>query len=166
MIFNPSTQILIAFVALLAIGLVLGEIRMQRIAMSSYVGLVIATFLGGPLYKLLTNVKFVDLGESAIKIILFVATVLLLSFHRKSDFMHKGKISIKSAILSFLTAGFISTSILNMLNQATLNKFLTDYNIVAMLYTFRFWFMGLTAAWIVIMNFWPGAKEDRYHKKY
>jgi len=159
MAFNPPTQILIAFILILIFGSVLGELRMQRVAFSAYVGLVISIFLSDSISKFLIDTKLLNLDNSAVKIILFIATILLLSFHKKGDFAIKSKISIKSAILSFLTAGFILSNILSMLNPTTLNKLLTDYQVIAMIYDFKLWFIALTVVWTVVISFWSRKKD-------
>lgn len=161
MIFSASAQIIIIFIAILLVGLFLGEQRMQRIALSAFVGLVIADNFSDILLKVSSSQKLFNPTITIAKITLFTATVLLLSFHKKSDFFVKSKISVKSAILSFLSAGFISTTILSFLSPETFDKLVTDYNLISMLYAFRYWFMGLTVVWIIIMSFWPKSKKDK-----
>lgn len=156
-----STQIIIVFVAILLIGLILGEQRMQRIAMSSFVGLAIVQVFSEPLLDLVLSRSPLEISLGMIKIILFIATIFLLSFHKKSDFFAKSKISVKSAILSFLSAGFISTTILGFLEQNTLDHLITDHNLISMIYAFKFWFMGLIVIWMIVMNFWPKSKKDK-----
>ncbi|HSX48499.1 MAG TPA: hypothetical protein VLF41_03305 [Candidatus Nanoarchaeia archaeon] len=155
--FTPDIIILVILFGLVFYGLLLGRNKIKTLAMSTYVGIVIATELGGRLADLLASKHISGLSNNIVLIILFVAPLLILEFGRRE---HHGRGSkhggmIMTLVLAVLTAALIISSGLHLLDPETRKTILQQSALATAVSGLRGWWIALVPLAVVGENFIP-----------
>jgi hypothetical protein len=159
---NLSTNLAIfGIIGLVVVyGMMAGHAKVRNLALSTYVGIVLANQLGHGLYEYANKSGHGSFSEGVIKLVLFIAPVVLLEFSRRhhSRGAHSGM--VVALILSVLTAGLIIGMGLGQLEGDSL-KHITDSSIIAYeMHTYRLWLVALVPLFIVAEAFiGPGRSE-------
>src|SRR5258708_26092304 len=143
--FSPSITIIIAGIIGLVVvyGLMAGHAKVRNLALSTYVGIVLANQLGSGLHDYLIKSHHGSLDIGVIRLILFGAPIVLLEFSRRRHVKSAHTGMIIGIILSVLTAGLIIGTGLSQLSSSTL-KHITDSSIIAFeIYTYRLWMVAI-----------------------
>lgn len=153
---------IIGFVVLY--GIFVGHAKLRNLALSVFVGIVLANQLGTGLHDWLVKNHHDNLSLSTIKLILFIAPIILLEFSRRHHAKGGHHGMIISVVLSILTAGLIIGMGLGQLQGATL-KHITDSSVIAFeIYNFRLWLVALVPALIIAEAFIGPGRDD--HKRH
>jgi hypothetical protein len=155
--FTPDLIIIVVLVALILYGLLLGRNKIKTLAMSTYVGIVVASQFGQPLQHLLSSKNLNTGGNNVAQLVLFVAPLLLLELGRRE---HHGRGSrhggmIMTLVLAVLTAALIIGSGLSLLDAETRHTILGGSAMAAAVYTLRLWWIALVPIAVVGENFIP-----------
>lgn len=142
---NADMVIIGVFVLFIALGAFAAE-RVKHLALSAYVGLVIATSLGTSTQKLL-NSHGLNFSLDRTKVILFILPVLALSLtHAKPRKGHRNN-TIMSMLMALAVAGLFISSVLFILEPASTAKILGDSTLATFVYKFRLvWLVAVPVA--------------------
>lgn len=140
-------------------GVMAGHSKVRNLAMSTYVGIVLAAQLGSGLQHLLAKNGH-GLDGGIVRLILFAAPIVLLEISRRHHGRGQHTGMIVTVILSLLTAGLIIGMGLGQLTGSTL-KHITDSSIIAFeIYTYRLWLVAILPVFIIAEAFvGPGRSE-------
>lgn len=155
--FTPDITILVVLFALIFYGLILGRNKIKTLAMSTYVGIVIASELGGRTADLLASKHLSGLSNNVVQIVLFVAPLLILEFGRRE---HHGRGSkhggmTMTLVLAVLTAALIISSGLHLLDSETRTTILRQSSLATAISGLRGWWIALVPLAVVGENFIP-----------
>ncbi len=147
--------IIVTTLLLLVYSVVRGHMALIREAISIYVGLVLASSLGTPVYDYLSSgsLESLPISETLVKLFLLLAPVVILQFgrhHAKGG--HKHNIII-TFVLAALTAFLLISSVLNQLDPLTLNNAIEDSNLAAWIYEFKLGWLGAVPLAIAASSF-------------
>lgn len=156
---NFTTSIIIGLVigGVVLYGLMAGHAKVRTLAMSTYVGIVLASMVSEPVHKLVPGL---DMG--ILRLILFAAPIFLLELSRRhhAKGVHAGM--IVTMILAVLTGCLIVGMGIAQLEGDAL-KGITDNSIVAFeLYTYRVWLVAVVPVFIVAEAFINQAKKEKH----
>jgi hypothetical protein len=155
---TPDIIILIILGVVIAYGLVLGRNKVKTLALSVYVGIVIAGELGARLHQLLVTRGW-DMGgalnQNAVQVGTLVLPLLILEIGRREHHGRGGQHGgiIMTIVLCIFTSALAVSSGLHVLDPDTL-KYITDHSwLAAAVYNFRLWWLGLVPLAVVGENF-------------
>lgn len=158
--FTPDVTIIVVIFALVIYGLLLGRNKIKTLAMSVYVGYVIATELGLRLSEALSS-RHLDLGgklsPNVVVIGLFIAPLVILEFGRRE---HHGRGSrhggmLMTMVLCVLTAALVISCGLKLISGDLQQHILADSNLAVAIYGLRLWWIGLVPLAVIGENFIP-----------
>jgi hypothetical protein len=147
--------IVVVTILLLVYSVLRGHMALIREAISIYVGLVLASSLGKPIYDYLSHgmAQNVPLNETTVKLFLLLAPVLILQIgrhHSKSG--HKRHIVI-TFVVAVLTSFLLISSVMNQLDPLTLNRAMEQSNLAAWIYEFKLGWLGAVPLAIAVSSF-------------
>ncbi len=147
---NPSVDLVIfaTLAVVVLLGLALGQERLRTFVLTVYLGLVLAYELGGAVAGFV-NGHGQSFTPGTIRLILFVAPVLLLAFgrHAKSH----GKRSIVMALITSVLLGcLIITSALHLMDPKTSAMYLDSSQIATPLYNLRLVWLGVVPVAVLL----------------
>lgn len=138
-------------------GLLAGHSKIRTLALSTYVGIVLASELGETIHHLLShssNSTAAGLGIGIVRLVLFAAPIVLLEISRRNSHgrgAHTGM--LVTLILSILTAGLIISEGLAQLEGPTLTR-ITHNSIVAFeLFKYHLWLVAVVPLFIIAESF-------------
>jgi len=145
-------------------GFFAGHAKVRNLALSTYVGIVLASQFGTSLHTYLSHGHNSGFGVGTIRLALFVAPIVLLEFSRRHHARGGHRGLVVSIIMSILSAGLIIGMGLAQLDATTL-KHITDGSIIAFeIYSYRLWLVALIPLLIIIEAFiGPGRDEKNKH---
>lgn len=155
---TPDVTIVAVLALMIVYGLVLGRNKVKTLALSIYVGLVVATELGAGFYQLLGS-HHLDFGSrlspSNARLTLFILPLLILELGRRE---HNGRGSgkggmIMTIILCTLAAALAVSSGLTLLEPSSLKHILASSSLASIIFKFRLWWIGLVPLAVVGENF-------------
>jgi hypothetical protein len=132
--------IVIVMIFLLAIyGVVLGQNKIKTLALSVYVGIVVATELGGVASDFLVKQPAASsITPGLINLVLFGLPILILEFGRKQHSRGKSHGGmVMTLVLSVLTSALIVSSGMHLISGGTLRSLLDSSIIASSIYRFR-----------------------------
>ncbi len=94
----------------------------------------------------------------------FVALVCTVMFFGSLMSQKKARDKIRSIPLAILTALFITGFGVGLLPTSARESLVTDFNLAAQIYNFRFVFMVALAVWLVVIQLIPEKKDDEKKK--
>jgi hypothetical protein len=142
-----STDLLIlgAFGLVTAYALIAGQGALIREAISIYVGLVLASAFGEPLYNYIQQSSGSGFGvnQTMVNLALFAIPIVVLQFaHPHMKTRHKPSMII-TLILAVLTAMLLISSVLEQLSAVDLNRLTDESNLAAQIYSLRLVWLGV-----------------------
>lgn len=159
-----STNLVIVGVISLVViyGMLAGHAKVRNLALSTYVGIVLANQLGGGLHDWLANNHHGNFDVGIIRLILFIAPVILLEFSRRHHAKGGHTGMIIGTILSVLTAGLILGMGIGQLSGDTLKR-VTDNSIIAFeIYTYRLWLVAIVPVFIIAEAFVSPSRDKKH----
>lgn len=142
-----TDAIIIGAIALVAVyGMIAGHGALVREAISVYVGIVIATTFGKPLYDYIQASAGGGLAvsQTLVQMTLLVLPIVLLQFgHRAPHTGRHGYSHIVTFILAVLTAMLIVSSVITQLDDVSRSHILDQSNLAAQIYNLRIAWIGL-----------------------
>lgn len=143
--------------ALLGAGFVLaffaGEGRVKKLAAGSLVGFLVATQLGEYALDQLAKLSFIpEYSIGTVQITLLVVVTLLFNLGKVHQVEGRPRVSIESIMVALITMAFLFTAVLTFVGESTRSGWLNDYNLVALLYTWRLLLLGLTAGGLLLIE--------------
>jgi hypothetical protein len=155
--FTPDVVIALVLALSVVYGLILGHNKLKTLALSVYVGVVLAGTFGRPLFELLQRSHFDlngRLGQATVQLIVFGLPVILLEFGRKEHGRKRARGGFgMTFILCVLTAALVISSALALLDPTAVAD-ITGRSILAKeIYTFRLWWLALVPAAVIGENF-------------
>lgn len=154
-----NAQLLLIFGAFILLAFLIGQERMKRVALAAIVALYVSTELGPPILSFLSRYHLSFVNKNIIFATLFILITVLLSLGRVEKDRQKG-VSIPALILAVLTAGMLVSNGVELMPLRIKEQLVTDYNLYAMVVAAKNWWLGLTVAWIIVMNLWH--RPDRH----
>lgn len=159
--FEPKYALLIVLVVVVVVSIMMKEERVKRIAIGSLIGWFAAISFATPLMPLVTKIKYFPITQSTLQLFIFGIVTILIGLSRvPRDKVRPDKVSIRSVGLMLLTIGMITLAVLTFLPENVRDRIVTDYNLVAMLYGVRIWWMMATVGCLVVVALWPRAKKN------
>lgn len=159
--FEPKYALLIVLVVVVVVSIMMKEERVKRIAIGSLIGWFAAVSFATPLMPLATKIKYFPITQSTLQLFIFGLVTILIGLSRvPRDKVRPDKVSIRSVGLMLLTIGMIALAVLTFLPENVRDRIVTDYNLVAMLYGVRIWWMMATVGCLVVVALWPRAKKN------
>lgn len=150
---NPNTILLVAGAGGLGLAFLAGEGRVKKFATGSLVGFLFASQIGALAQAQLAKLSFVpDLSIGAVQIILLAVVALLFNLGKIHHVEGRPRVSVESIGLAVITAAFLFTAVLSFVGAETRKAITTDYNLAAMLYSWRLLLLGLTAGGLVVVE--------------
>jgi hypothetical protein len=128
--------IIAIIIALVAYGLLVGQNKLKTLALSVYVGIVLAGELG-PIVA-----RMVSLSEDSAKLILFIAPIVILEIGRKTKARGQHVGPVMTLILGLATAGLAISSGLHLLGEDTRKDILSDSSLATLIYAARLWWIA------------------------
>jgi L-cystine uptake protein TcyP (sodium:dicarboxylate symporter family) len=157
---TPDVIILVVLGVVIAYGLLLGRNKVKTLALSVYVGIVIASELGIRLHQLMVSHGWdMDgfINQNVVLISMLVLPLLLLEVGRREHHGrgggHAGGGMLMTIILCILTAALAVSSGLQLLDPDTL-KYVTDSSWLATaVHNLRLWWLGAAPLAVIAENF-------------
>lgn len=153
---STDTMIFLAIVAVLVMGIVLGQDKVKTFALSIYVGLVLATELAQPVYDVLEGRGLTvggSVGVTTVRIILLALPIIGLELgHNKQ---HKGRRRglVLTMILSILTSALVIASIIGLLEPEARALVLSGSSLASILYGLRLVWLGAVPVVVIAESF-------------
>lgn len=142
-----TDALIIGATALVAVyGVIAGHGSLVREAISVYVGIVIATTFGHPLYEYIQHSAGGGLvvNQTLVQMLLLVLPIVLLQFgHRAPHSSKHGYSRIITFILAVLTAMLIVSSVIGQFDDVTRGHILDNSNLASQIYNLRIAWIGL-----------------------
>lgn len=158
--FDPRLILLVASGILVVVAVLLKEERVKRIAIGSIIGWFAAMSFVEPLMLLVSKQKFVTVTQAVLQLVVFGAITILVGFSVISrDKTGPDKVGLRSILLMVATLGFIALAVLTFLPVELRERLVTDYNLVALMYGVRIWWMMATVGVLIGLTLWPRAKK-------
>jgi uncharacterized membrane protein len=154
---TTNVLVLATFGFMLVVGLFLGLEKIRIMALSIYVGLVLAGSLGDVAYDQ-TISHGLNFTPGKVKLVLFTLPILLLSL-ASTKARHKKGSPILITVLSLLVGALIVSSVLFLMDGDMAAKILGDSTIATLLYKFRLVWLGAVPVIAVIASFTGGSKK-------
>lgn len=129
--------IIAVIVALVAYGLLMGQNKVKTLALSVYVGIVLASELGPVVARMIGG-----LGEDSAKLILFIAPIVILEIGRKTSARGQHAGPVMTLVLGLATAGLILSSGLHLLGEELRRDILGGSSLATLVYAARIWWIG------------------------
>lgn len=155
--YTPDIAILAVLGLIVVYGLVLGRSRLKTLALSVYVGLVIAGELGLSLFNFLASRHLFSatLNQTNVTLGLFILPLLMLELGRRE---HHGRGEqkggmIMTLILAVLTAALTVSSGLHLFDPSSLKHILTGSTLAATVYRLRLWWIATVPLAVIGENF-------------
>ena len=159
--FEPKYALLIVLVVVVVVSIMMKEERVKRIAIGSLIGWFAAMSFATPLMPFVTKIKYFPITQSTLQLFIFSLVTILIGLSRvPRDKVRPDKVSIRSVGLMLLTIGIIALAVLTFLPESIRGQLVTNYNLVAILYGVRIWWMMATVGCLVIVALWPRAKKN------
>lgn len=159
--FEPKYFVLAALAVIVVVSILLKEERVKRIAIGSLIGWFAAISFVTPLMPWVAKIKYFTVTQSTLQLAIFGIVTLLIGLSRvPRDKVRPDRVSVKSVTLMLLTIGSIALAVLTFLPNGLRDRLVTDYNLVAMLYNVRVWWMMATVGCLVLVALWPRAKKS------
>ncbi len=159
--FEPKYALLIVLIVVVIVSIMMKEERVKRMAIGCLIGWFAAVSFAIPLMPLVTSIKYFPITQSTLQLFIFGLVTILIGFSRvPRDKVRPDKVSIRSVGLMLLTIGMIALAVLTFLPESIRGRLVTDYNLVAMLYNVRIWWMMATVGCLVVVALWPRAKKS------
>ena len=147
--FSANLAIIIIIGLVVVYGLMAGHAKVRNLALSTYVGIVLANQLGSGLHNYILRNHHGSVNVGLIRLALFIAPIVLLEFSRRHHVKAAHTGMIVAIILSILTAGLIIGAGMSQLNASML-KHVTDGSIIAFeIYTYRLWLIAIVPVFII-----------------
>jgi glucan phosphoethanolaminetransferase (alkaline phosphatase superfamily) len=146
-------------------GLVAGQASLIRESISVYVGIVLATTFGGPLYEYSKNASLgsFQVTETMVKLVLLALPVVLLMFaHMRSHTKHHASI-IVTLVLAIFSSLLVVSSVLMQLDPVNLSHVTDESTLALMINQFQLAWLGAVPIMIAIAAFFK--PRDRHHKR-
>lgn len=157
---TANVQLLLVFSSFVLLAFLVGAERMKRVSLAVIVALYVDLMLGEVIFSFLTRFRLSFINKSIVLIVLFIAITLLLSLGKVESGRHKG-ISIPALILAILTAGMLISAGVDFMPTHIKSQLVTDYNLYALVVSAKYWWLGLTVAWIIVMNLWHRPEKKK-----
>lgn len=155
-----STEIILAGLVLLiaAYGLVLGPQKVRTLAISAYVGIVLATQLAVPAVNWLSKQSFSWAGQispeyAGLLLLALPAVLLELGRHHPGSRSHVRHGLVATLILSALAGLLFVASGLALLSPDHLQSILDNSNIATMIYSLRLVWVGIVPLAVIVEAF-------------
>ncbi len=151
---NLSIDIIILGVVALVVvyGVLLGHNKLKTFALSVYVGLVLAETLGQSAADAVGG-RY-GLGANAVKLVLFIAPLVLLEIGRKDHSRRRARTGmIMTLVLCVLTAMLLVSAGMSLLDPDSLGRTLGNSSLATQIYHLRVWWIGLVPLAIIGENF-------------
>jgi len=160
--FSANLVIIVIIGLVVMYGMLLGHAKVRNLALSTYVGIVLAEQLGSGLHNYLAKSHHGGVDVGIIRLILFIAPVVLLEFSRRHHAKGGHTGMIVGTILSVLTAGLIIGMGMSQLSASML-KHITDSSIIAFeIYTYRLWLVALVPVFIIAEAFVGQGQQGKH----
>ncbi|HSX14854.1 MAG TPA: hypothetical protein VLE72_03015 [Candidatus Saccharimonadales bacterium] len=160
--FSATLVIILIIAAVVVYGLMAGHAKVRNLAMSTYVGIVLASQLGSGIQDYLSKHGHDNINIGAIRLALFIAPIVLLEVSRRhrSRGAHAG-MSV-TVILAVLTAGLIISMGLGQLEGATLAHITDNSTLAFELYTYRLWLVAIVPIFIIAEAFIAQSRGEKH----
>lgn len=155
-----STDLIMGTIAGLVVvyGLLAGHAKVRTLALSTYVGIVLASELGDSVHNLLghsSNHAASGLGLGVVRLALFATPIVLLEISRRSGHSRGGAHTgmLVTIILSILTAGLIISEGLAQLEGSVLTHITHSSSVAFELYRYHLWVVAIVPIFIIAEGF-------------
>ena len=136
-----------------------GEARLKRISLGLLAGLFAADQRTNFILTQLAHGGTKSIEESTIKLVLLLVVLVILSLGKAPSV--GGHFSLRSMILSLLTAATLIAYVLGYFSLGEQTRILNDYNLAAIAVNNRSWWLAGLILWLLITQLWKKkAKED------
>lgn len=149
--FNPTPDIIIIGIIILVVvyGMLVGQHKVKTLAMSAYVGIVVAGELGGRAAQMAGG----RAAETTVKLALFALPIVILEFSRRQKQRKQHSGPLMTMILCALTAALIISSGLDLMGEETRKSITGDSALAAAIHSLRLWWIGGVPVAVVLENF-------------
>ncbi|HVE81148.1 MAG TPA: hypothetical protein VNA68_03385 [Candidatus Dormibacteraeota bacterium] len=142
-----STDALIVAVIglLIAYGLVFGQMGLNRLAVSIYVGLVLSATFARQLHEMVATSQYggISLSLTVVQLVLLILPVALLQLgHHRLHMRHKSSMAV-TLVLAVLVALLITGSVFMQMEEDVLRQITDNSNLASWIYDLRLWWVGL-----------------------
>ena len=143
--------------ALLGAGFVIaffaGEGRVKKLAAGSLVGFLVATQIGEFVLTQKSKLDFMpEYSIGTVQIALLIVVTLLFNLGKVHHVEGRPRVSIESITVALITMAFLFSAVLTFVGESTRSEWLNDYNLVALVYTWRLLLLGLTAGGLLVIE--------------
>lgn len=136
-----------------------GEARLKRIALALLAGLFAADQLTNFVLTQLAHTGTKSVEEGTIKLVLLLVVLVVLSLGKAPSV--GGHFSLRSMILSLLTATTLISYVLGYFSLGEQSRLINDYNLAAIAINNRPWWLSGLIVWLLVTQLWKKkVKED------
>lgn len=150
--FTPDLVIIAVIAVLVAYGLLLGQNKLKTLALSAYVGIVIATEVG-PVVAQLVPSSSGWLSANVVRLGLFALPLVLLELGRRSHSRREHGGMIMTLVLGVLTALLVTASGLALLDDQARAGILGSSWLATTILGLRLWWIGLVPLAVIGESF-------------
>lgn len=156
-----STIIVVLLAASPFLGLLLGESRLKRTSLGTFVGIALALVVTHPFYVFLSRWHIKWLTEPRLALGIFLLMIVLMNMGPLPRHSTAHRLGFRIMILGFLLATLLFSALLLFLPAELAHKLNDQSTILAFLESTRVIWIAAAAAWLVIMNLSPGKENYR-----
>jgi len=150
-----STIIVVLLAASPFLGLILGESRLKRTTLGTFVGIALALVVTHPFYQFLSRWNLKWLTEPHLALGIFLLMIVLMNMGPLPRHSTAHRLGFRVMILGFLLATLLFSSLLLFLPTDVAHKFSSQSTILAFLDSTRVIWISAAAIWLVVMNLTP-----------
>lgn len=159
-----TDSLIFATIALVVVyGVVAGQMGVMRLAISTYVGLVLAATFAKPIFDATNQGNFggTVVSITIVQLVLFIVPVVLLQLGHHGHHVRMKGSKIVALVMAVLTALLLVSSTFSQLDATTLKSVIDGSNIASWIYDFRLWWLGLVPVGIAAEVFFR--PKPRHH---
>lgn len=143
------------------LGFLFGENRLKNISYGAFISFFILLVSSETAMSDLSSKTSLPIASAKLGFVALICGVLFLGSLLSQK---KAKDKIRSIPLAALTSLFIAGFGVSLLAQSARESLVTDFNLAAQVYNFRFIFMIALTVWLIIIQLIPQKKEEEKHK--
>lgn len=149
--------IIATVVGLALFMLVLGHGKLRNLALSSYVGLVLALEFAAPLHRYVGSV-----GLGSLRLALYIAPILLLEFGRRHHNAGGRQGFVLGLVLAVATAGLLTSGVLTQLDPGARESITGSSSLAYFIYKFRLVWLAAVPVLAMLEGF-IRPPQDKHH---
>lgn len=156
--FSTDIAIIMVLVLVSLYGLMMGHGKLRTLALSTYVGLVLASELSAQLHHAVPS-----LSELTVRLTLYISPIVLLEFSRRHHEPGSHRGLIITLVLAVATTALVVSGYMTQLGAAGAKHLAGSSSIAYVIYQWRLVWIAVVPGLIAVEAFIGGLRDQRRH---